>query len=214
MGGKMDITVLEESTDPKVRDWAERLKGNDRKHASHMAPPGALNLPRFLDQRRIEYGIPDGAFRLAASFERIYIFQLPWDDKETAGDTMIIKSELTRARERQDAPLGILVGAGLKALDALRSNGIDLGHIVGILEVAPYRIQCDWVDGKTQDVLIMNAGDIIGSQDLAQGLASRKVRIRAQEVPGPEGTTIKQHQFIGEDGQPWNPVMPGMSFDQ
>lgn len=213
MSGKMDITVLEKSTDPSVRKFAEELLKGDAKAKSGMSPAGALGLPKLLDRRRLEYGIPDGAFRLSCAFDRIYVYQLEWDNKETYGDTSIVKPDSKRARDRTESPRGVLIAAGLRALDALRSNGFALGHIVGLIELAPYRVECDTVDGRSHQILIMNAGDLIGSEDLAEQIKNRTVRIVEQSIDTPDGVKV-QHVFVDENGKSWNPAMPGMTFDQ
>jgi hypothetical protein len=109
--------------------------------------------------------------------------------------------ESVKQREKNRAPNGIIVSAGLKALDQLRSHGIDLGHRVLFAHTAPYHIRYDTVLGVEQHLIILLAGDIIGSEDLASNLKKREVRYFARRTE-----TSVEHTFIDENGKPWLPA--------
>src|SRR5690349_5617893 len=68
--------------------------------AARMTPAGGLGLPPLLDERRLQYGIPDEAFEADALFDRVLVWQInpKHEDKETFGDTMIIKPETQEKR--------------------------------------------------------------------------------------------------------------------
>lgn len=147
--------------------------------AQRVSPPGALGLPPTLDAARCSHGIPDEAFRTQAAFERVLIWQLP--SLEMGGDTYgggpILMAETTKARDRYQAPRGVLVSAGLKALDALRSHGMDLGHVVTFLHMAPWKYRVGFVKGQEQSLLVLQVGDIMGSETLATSIRAGHVHI-------------------------------------
>lgn len=185
--------------DARDREQSERRSAVMRKR---MSPPGALGLPALLDERRLEYGITDGAFSRQAVFDRVFIWQIPMQkgDKFEA-DSLIHMPESVQQREKSRAPQGIIVSAGLKALDQLRSHGVDLGHKVLFCHAAPYHIRYDSVLGLEQHLIILLAGDIIGSEDLASNLKNRDVRYLARRTE-----TSVEHTFIDENGKPWLPA--------
>lgn len=165
--------------------------------AQHMAPRGTLGLPRLLDERRVEFGITNGAFDRQAAFDRVFIWQIPMQKGETFAGSTIVMPESKQMAERNKAPQGIIVSAGLLALDSLRSNGIDLGHKVLFAASAPYHVRYDVVEGREFHLVILVAGDIIGSEDLATDLKARRVRI----IQNPKNEDYAQHVLIGENGK-------------
>lgn len=205
-GGTLDMTVLTKSSDPAVRDWAQQVIKHDERVSAKISPEGELGLPRKLDLVRLKYRIPDGAFRLQAVFDRIYVYQVPWDNKETFGDSPIIKPDTVKHKETVQAPLGVIISAGLKAMDILRSNGLDLGHTVGLIRLAPYRIECDTIGGKTIEILVMNSGDLVGGEELAKQLRAREARIVFDEE-------LQQHIYVDSNGKRWVPIAADQSFD-
>lgn len=171
--------------------------------AKHMSPRGTLGLPRILEEKRWKYSIPDEAFfNQQACFNKILVHQIREEESETYAGTSIIKTEITKTRELVEAPRGVIISAGLQALDELRSNGIDIGHTVGFTRLAPYRRPFATIAGSRLALLVLHAGDVIDSEDLAQALKARRARVVAK--PNEEGVNI--HQYIDENGKVWSPV--------
>lgn len=179
----------------EFRAQLEKESGERRKV---MAKPGALGLPQLLEQRRLEYGITDGAFAMQPFNDNVLVAQLYRNADECFEGTRIIMTAQAREREREQTPQGIIVAAGLCALDSLRMNGIDLGHIVGFMRMAPWRIETDMIGGKYDEVLVLRVADILGSVDLADML--RK---------GDMSTVFDQdqyeHHYEDADGNLWKP---------
>lgn len=170
--------------------------------------PGVFGLPPLLEERRLEYGIPDGAFKMQAVYNRILLWQIPDDDSETYKGTSIIMTSRAQERERDIAPRGIIISAGLSALDYLRSNGMDLGHIVSFVRLSPYEWRCDIVStGIPQECKILQAGDIIGSEDLAANLRSGKTVLKTVQSNG-----LDIHAYEA-DGQTTIPQDPRLASD-
>lgn len=149
--------------DPEIIKEAERISATMR-----ISPPGSLGLPELLEDRRLKYDIPDGAFCADAVFDRVLVYQIDRVAGDTFENSVLHRPDISRAKQREECPVGIIVGAGLSALDSLRSHGIDLGHMVIFVHLAPFRFQCDTVDGKAVWVLLLRAGDIIASMDLRE----------------------------------------------
>lgn len=184
---------------PREREQAERRTAAIIKS---MTPRGLLGLPKLLEERRWAYGITDGAFQRQAAFARVFLWQIPMQSGDTYNpDSKIVMAETTKQREKNKAPYGIVISAGLLALDSLRSNGIDLGHKVLFAHTAPYHIRYDVIDGQEMHLVILNAGDIIGSEDLASNLKNRSVRFK-QGLNAAGGV---EHTFQDDTGKTWLP---------
>lgn len=168
-----------------------------------VSPAGALGLPESLDAARIRHAIPDEAFRVHCLFSRVYIYQLPLPDVSGGtfgGGSMLFMPGTMKARERHEANRGVIVSAGLRALDCLRSNGVDLGHIVTFCRLAPWKHRVGIADGKEIDLLVLQANDITGSETLTQDLREGAVSI--------DVSADGQHMFMDKNGRQWSPVDP------
>ena len=187
----------------RERERAERLTAAIKRRQS---PPGMLGLPKLLDERRLEHGVTDAAFGIQASFNTVFVLQVSYQEGDTYEDSKIILTETTKKVERNRAPIGIIISAGLGALDFLRSNGIDLGHKVAFVHSAPYHIRYDVVAGEDRHLIVLESGQIRGSFDLAQNLRKRTVRI----IQNPAAADRVEHILIDENGKP---VMPQMAVE-
>lgn len=67
--GKLDTSGLS----PEYVSSLQRLSDSIR---ARMSPKGELGIPELLDERRLEHGIPDGAFSMECLFDRILVFQI------------------------------------------------------------------------------------------------------------------------------------------
>jgi hypothetical protein len=180
----------------------ERAETHGKALLEHMSPPGALGLPELLDARRIEYGLPDELFGAHAAFGYVLVHQLPQLEGETYGDTSIIMTDRAKDKDQKEAPRGIIVRAGLRALDELRSNGIDLGHIVMFSRNIPYRARMTIINGRDQNLIVLQAGDIFASEDLARNVILGKAEVF---VSTDERTQYDYHYFRDTNGDMWKP---------
>lgn len=170
-----------ESYDERVArlEAAKKKKGAPAKISSVVAsvaqaledslkPLGHYNIPALLDQRRLEYAIPNGAFEIAPVFDRIYVWQVPEHNSQTFDEGgMILKPEHTQSVQRRITPRGILVSAGLQAMDSLYSAGIEIGHFVKFQKMSPFEMTIETISGNDLKVMVMRDGDIVGSEDIA-----------------------------------------------
>lgn len=213
MAGQVELDEVMPASPGNERIREEALSF-DREIRKRMSPAGALGLPELLDQRRLEYGITDGAFAGAVLFDRVYVFQISDSDHEGGffgKDSRIVTPDQTRDRLKHEAPRGILIGAGLRALDILRSHGVDLGHIVHFINSQPWRLYVDMIAGKRIPVLPMNAGDILDSEDLARELRPEGRAVVRKNV-NPEGAIEHAIAFPGEV-KLRKPIQPWVSDD-
>jgi hypothetical protein len=181
--------------------WDRELEQIRRKEAriqSLMSAPGELHLSPLLESRRLEWRIPDGAFNLAPIYDRVYVYQIPTYIRGKKGN--IALPETKKKGELRQNPRGILVAAGLLALDAIRSNGMDLGHIIRHTHVNPWRLVIDYADGEEFELQVMTAGNLTGSEDLADVIRSGAMRI--------ERDANGKHRYVDQEGNEWDPQMP------
>ncbi len=167
----------------------------------NFSPPGTLGLPPLLDDKRCKHGIPDSAWKSQAVFNKILVWQIPVDGSETYGGGVIVKTEAQKKRELSEAPRGVIVSAGLQALDELRSHGVDIGHTVFFTHLAPFRKRLPPIAGKEPSLVILHAGDIFDSEELAEKLKARVCRVISKEVDG-----VISHFYCDENGKMWNPA--------
>ncbi len=150
----------------------------ERKLRESLKPLGYYNIPEILDKRRLEYLIPNEAFELMPLFDRVWIWQISTTEGETyAKGGKIVMPEQIIAAKRKTAPKGIIVSAGLKAMDALYSTGAEIGHIVMFKKLSPFCMPVCEIDGHELTVMVMRDGDLEGSFDMATNLNERKAKI-------------------------------------
>lgn len=147
---------------------------------SRMSPPGKLvGLPPLLEEARLKWGIPDGAFRCRAMFDRIHIFPIdPFEGGDKMpGSSFLFRSNTAKMRDEQNGHRGILISMGLTAADQCVSHGVELGHIVQTIRNAPHAQECERLEDFSVFYLVMRAGDLTGSETQEEDLRSGKTRI-------------------------------------
>lgn len=174
------------------------------------AKPGKLGLPMLLDERRIKYAIPDEAFDFQCAFDRILVYQVPLYDGNTYGkDSLIQMAATTQRRLKEEAPRGVIVSAGLSAMDTLASNGMQVGHIVRFVRMAPWVMPIAKIEGYDLSVLVLRDGDIIASEDLMSELKSKTVSFSA--AVNDKG--VREHGLVDKAGKRWTPINPWVADD-
>lgn len=145
----------------------------------HMSPPGALGLPPALEAQRLKYGITDAFFKVQASFDRIFVFPIDAEDGDKAEKTTggIYKPSTTKLRDKQEGNRGVLISAGLTAMDRLMSHGIEIGDIVITNKNVPFARRCESISNEALHYLVMRDGDLAGSETLMDRIRSGKQRI-------------------------------------
>lgn len=172
----------------------------------HMSPPGKLKgISPILEERRLKYGIPDKAFKIQASFKRIYVWQVqPWDGETFNPDGLIIKTELAQQRDKQSTPRGVILSAGLHAKDCLVSNGLDVGDLVWVVALGIYRLPVFEIDGTDVTMMVLQVGDVTGDEDTWE-------RVQRGELTEQYDLEAKQHyyEWAGREiSRPVDPFVP------
>jgi len=145
------------------------------------------------------------ATKCQAVFDRVLVWQWPepWYGGDKFHGTDIDKSESTKARQAYDTPRGIIVSAGLNALDVLRSQGMDVGHVVHFCVNSLYRRPLD--DHDSKHLALLRVGDIVDSEDLADAIDNNLCRVDVFDT-----MSGQEHRIVGPSGAPWSPKLPWM----
>jgi hypothetical protein len=160
---------------------------------------------RLEELKGTEFEIPATALSLQAVYDRVLVWQFPDEKtgKQTYGDGPILKPESVQTRIFQGIPRGLIITAGLGCMDALKANGMDVGHVVYFCVNSPYRLPLDDHDGKF--LCLLRAGDMVASEDLARALDAGECSIH--EMDG-------EHSLMSFDadgkGKTWKPRLPWM----
>lgn len=193
---------LAQGADP---EWAKRDKETQEAHwrelESKVSPVGVLGLDSRLDQVRFEQKIPDAAFRTQASFDRVYLHQLPDNDELELAmkGGLISRTETNKTKARYEASRGIVISAGLYAMDVLRTNGFRLGDVVAFLRLSPYRHTYDTIAGKEQNYLVLRVGDLTGCEGLRARVREGRAVLKLNDQ--------NQHVYV-QDGVEEKPLVP------
>jgi hypothetical protein len=208
----VDLETMKTRTekDPMAAEWLRDIETKDKAAREAFersaAPRGTLGLPRKLDDARFTHRIPNGAFQAQPVFDRVWVWQIPDFDGDTfASDSIIHITDWTKQHDRFVTPRGILVGAGLKALDNLWGHGIELGDAVDFIEISPYRRSVGFVGGKQQWVMAMRDGDIVAGVDLRGRMLSGELEVMMEDG---------LHHLVGRDGVPRTASMPWIPEDK
>lgn len=183
-----------------VDNELEEAKRRTRLIKERMSPPGALGLPPLLEEHRLKYGIPDGAFNSQAVFDRIHVFPIDGGEGEAVEKTSggIYKPNVTKLRDKQEGNRGVLISAGLTAADRLMSHGIEIGDIVVTNKNVPFARRCEDISNFTMFYLVMRDADLASDETLRERLRSGKQRVVDC------GTEGYEHQVLDldEKGEP------------
>jgi hypothetical protein len=163
--GTTDLGNASDMAEGFQKSLAETAEAVDKATRAQMSPKGELGLPEHLDAKRLEHGIIDGAFDVCAEFNRILLWQIPYN-KETFTDTgVIVPSDISKKRMGEEAPRGIIVSAGLEAMDVLSTNGARVGDTIMFIRQAMWRIGIGHIRGVEQHLIVLSVGDIVSNQD-------------------------------------------------
>lgn len=171
----------EERGEPKVD-----LRDHELEKATHrtklirekMSPPEVLKLPAKLEAARQKWGIPDGFFKYAAGFDRIFVFPIdPFDQDEKLPNSFLYRPQVTKQKDLQEGFRGVLISAGLTAMDRLMSHGYELGDIVMTNKNVPFARRMELLEGEPMYVLVMRDGDLAGNETLQEDIRAGRRRI-------------------------------------
>lgn len=182
-----------------------------KEQLSHVSPEDKppIEMPALLNQRRVNYGIVDDAFRYEAVWDRVFLWQVTRAKGDTYVDGGLIKMpETAKRRVREETPRGIIVSAGLMALDHLRSQGMDLGHMVNFVRMQPWRLPVAYLAGHEFQLIVIRDGDIIASEELPHQRKCDGVKTELFEDDGDRYHVLTKHGRPLMDGRPTKPPIP------
>lgn len=160
--------------------------------AEHMSAPGALGFPELLERRRWEAGIVDEAFLQGPIGTNVLLYQLKVLEEARAKGSKLYLPTDVKAGERFSASRGIVVGAGLAALDHLYANGVALGHIVRFSKLAVQHIKLSVIiNGIQEYLLVLHCTEVRGSEDLGLALLSGQAKLAFKD---------NKHAYLLPDG--------------
>lgn len=185
----------------KKSAWADKarseprieLRDHELEKAEHrtklirakMSPPEELKLPPKLEAARQKWGIPDGFFKYAAGFDRIFVFPVdPFDQDERLPGSFLFRAQTTKQKDLQEGYRGVLISAGLTAMDRLMGHGYELGDIVMTNKNVPFARRMELLEGEPMFVLVMRDGDLAGNETLQEDIRAGKRRV--VDVGGPD----------------------------
>lgn len=201
-----DLKEPEKTTswgEPKVELVDHELETAKRRTElikARMSPPGALKLPPLLEEHRLKYGIPDGAFASQALFDRIHVFPIDLLDGESVEKTTggIYKPNVTKLKDKQEGNRGVLISAGLTAMDRLMSHGVELGDIVVTNKNVPFARRCEELSNFVMFYLVMREADLASSESLMARIRAGQAIINDVGDPG-----RYEHQVAHNDNGIW-----------
>jgi hypothetical protein len=142
-----------------------------------MPTPDAI--PELLAKRVNDLEIPPWPGQ--ATFERVIVYRIPDEGSSSetfAKDGLIVKPETRRETDKERSPRGVVVSAGLAAMDVLVSNGMQLGELVWFAPHVPFRFEVGKrTDGTPWEFYFMNVGDIVLSEDILQRVVDGTIHL-------------------------------------
>lgn len=179
-----------------------------------MALERVERVPKLLTQRLdalkgTPYEMPEKIRKRALSsqfvYDRVAVWQWPEDwyggERVAGSEAGLYRPDSAVTRNRQNTPRGIVVSIGLAAMDAMRSNGMGVGHIVHFAVNSPFRKPLD--DTDKIYMVLLHAGDMVGSEDLAQAMDDGSAQVAWD-------TEARKHVLVDANGESWTPRLPWM----
>lgn len=188
--------------DDTVRAQYQRMKEESEEIQKLMSPPGALGLPPLLEQRRLECGIIDAAFEKVAQFDRLYIFQ---HDAQQGGEYIdggkIVMPDTFKEQRQEQSPRGVIVSAGIHALDTMRSHGWALGDYVELVKSVLWKLPIGRKNLREVRLLCCRIGDVAGNEDVRERYRTGEIKL----VWTPE---VGKHLMQWRNEPPLEPMEP------
>lgn len=117
-----------------------------------------------LAERRRMYSIPELPYLPMGKVA--LVFRIPSAEK-TAGGLYIPETD------REPKPVGVLLAAGLQAMDVLRDHLVEIGDIVWFGKFAGWEHEVKRIaEGKGEQILQLKVDDILGSVDAMERFGS------------------------------------------
>ena len=148
-----------------------------KRRREQMSSPGFIHgeeseiLRRFplLEERRWEYMIPDSAWSHWPVYDRVLIVQTSDVGVRLHSESSLYIPEITQDAEHSTSSEGVIISAGLRALDHAKHHGWDVGHKVSFIANFLFKRRYAFAaDGSELHAGVLRSGDIIGSAELGR----------------------------------------------
>ncbi len=133
----------------------------------------------LLKQRIKEFDIPAAAMSRYPLWDKVIVWQLDLKEEKTSGGLYIPEVAKERVSHR-----GVLLSAGLAALDRLYSYGVEPGHIVFFGRYAGQDEMVARRQAGTADdirICVLSAAELNESEDLATALRDGSMSIKRED---------------------------------
>jgi hypothetical protein len=192
-------------------EHAKELEEEIRQH--HMSPPGSLNLPEPLEKARWKHAIPDEMLQLQAAFSSVLIKQTAplWMTEDMFGDGKVVMPASSFEAQRSDTPRGVLVSAGLTALDKLRSHGMELGDVVFFVKHGPPIVRLARIANHDIYLFSLHVAEIRASEEAAQRLRSGEMSVVVHRTE--DNGVVREEHVYEQNGERRAPQDPSEQQD-
>lgn len=188
------------------REHEERLK---QQALDHDEIGARLKLPELLEKRRREFNIPEAAFKQSAVFDRILVYQVSAFGETYGKSGLLVKHVTVKDNEDNETPRGVIVSAGLHARDVLWGHGMEVGHLVTICHIAPWRLYLN--DTYSEELVILRDGDLLASEDVCELERTGVLQVRHEFIDDGRGNKKKTFVYFdtrtNEIRVPWAPAI-------
>lgn len=117
-----------------------------------------------LDERRKLYNIPELPYLPA--YKVVLVFRLPSETRTAGG--LYVPDE-----HREPKPMGVLLGAGLAALDIMRDHLIEVGDVVWFGHFAGWEKEIERdPEGTGRQILQLKVDELLGSVDALERIGT------------------------------------------
>lgn len=160
---------------------------------NHLAPLGQTDLPAFLDKRRVEYQLPNELFVHQACGNRVLFYPMGIEGDKKFEGTSIIMPDFADTRDKKMTPKGLLVSAGIEAMDYMVDQGIELGDIIWHDAPSPTRVHCCWILRRQFVLYEVPIESIVADMDLRHRIMHGWVEFVREQRYDRNGNTYLAH---------------------
>jgi hypothetical protein len=113
--------------------------------------------------------------------------------------------------QRSETPRGVLLSAGLRALDILRSNGIELGDVVFFVKHGPPIVRLSRIANHDIYLFSLHVAEIRASEEAAQRLRSGEMSVVVHRTE--DNGVVREEHVYEQNGERRAPQDPSEQQD-
>jgi len=152
----------------------------------------------LLVDRLKEHGIPLPICQPA--FDRIYVAEISAPERLPGSEIYV------PVDAKMNASRGIIIAAGLGALDHMYAHGVALGHVIWYARLSPWVRHYQGTDlrsgkGAIGKAVILRSSEIVGSEDTMAALQSGAMEILGPDADGRHSYTDRSRNDPPENDE-------------